>query len=172
MNHNEYLTEAKRTCPSLGTTQLDNLHMVTGVASEFLGELPIVLENNDIMGICDEVGDHYWYLANYCRINGLMFTAYPNKPVANINECIGELVDIHKKNLAYGKEINWKSAEKHVQSIVYHLNHLLSKYGISIEECLQKNIDKLRVRFPDKFDAERAINKNADDEKQKVYEQI
>ena len=42
---------------------------------------------------------------------------------------------------------------------------LLRDAGVSFGECMSKNIDKLRVRFPDKFDSTLAQNRNLEKER-------
>jgi NTP pyrophosphatase (non-canonical NTP hydrolase) len=43
---------------------------------------------------------------------------------------------------------------------------LLRKFGIDKSVALQKNIDKLKVRFPDKFSSENALNRDLEAERE------
>ena len=75
------------------------------------------------------------------------------------------LQDLVKKYLAYNKEIN-SSVEK---SILYNIEGILiaiyNLYGISCEEYMEKNILKLKARYPDKFENTLALNRNLEVER-------
>ena len=73
--------------------------------------------------------------------------------------------DFKKNVAAYGKEIN-SSIEK---SILYNIEGILvaiyDLYGISCEEYMEKNILKLKARYPDKFENTLALNRNLEVER-------
>lgn len=73
---------------------------------------------------------------------------------------VGELVDVFKKNLAYGKDIDWINVEEEIGDLLWYIANFCSKNGIDLEQTLQKNVDKLVTRYPDKFDADKAINRD------------
>lgn len=73
---------------------------------------------------------------------------------------VGELTDFFKKNLAYKKPIDMARVHDEVGDLMWYISEFCNYYHINLENILQKNIDKLRVRFPEKFDEQLAINKN------------
>jgi NTP pyrophosphatase (non-canonical NTP hydrolase) len=76
MQIKEYSEKAKVTLADLGNHNLDNFHMVLGMVTE-VGELADVYKKNlaynkdiDLVNVKEEAGDIFWYLANFCTING------------------------------------------------------------------------------------------------------
>jgi len=60
------------------------------------------------------------------------------------------------------------SGEDYLRRIKYYLigiNNIAFTLGIDLESGMEKNIAKLRNRFPDKFDSDQAINRNTDAER-------
>lgn len=78
---------------------------------------------------------------------------------------IGELADIFKKNQAYGKEIDWINASEEVADIMWYLVNFCSITGINLESALNRNIEKLKTRYPDKFSSEKALNRDLQKER-------
>lgn len=77
ININEYAQWTGNTCASLETKELDNIHMLFGMATE-VGELMDVFKKNlaydtkiDWINVREEIGDIMYYLASFCRINNL-----------------------------------------------------------------------------------------------------
>lgn len=52
--------------------------------------------------------------------------------------------------------------------LMQHINIAAQLHGLTMKDILIENIAKLRLRYPDKFDAERAINKDAAAEAQQL----
>jgi NTP pyrophosphatase (non-canonical NTP hydrolase) len=82
---------------------------------------------------------------------------------------IGELMDPFKKNLAYGKRIDMVNVQEEVGDLMWYLANFCRINSIDLEEVMEQNIAKLRARYPDKFDADKAINRDLDAER-KVLE--
>lgn len=77
----------------------------------------------------------------------------------------GEVADIIKKSVAYGKPLDRNHVVEELGDVIWYMNGLLSMLGASWDEVLDKNIAKLEARYPDiKFDAGRAINRDLDKE--------
>jgi len=77
----------------------------------------------------------------------------------------GELVDL----LVTPEE--WPPRAKLVDEagdILWYLGLLLRANGVTFEEVAEANIDKLKARFPQKFDQRCALNRN-DEEEQMVF---
>lgn len=160
-----YQEQAKRTCPNLGSDKLNLAHMVLGIFSEY-EEYEKALDD---VNRSEEVSDMVWYIANYCTFRNLdLSELYDNKQAGNnsfpIN--ISILQDYVKKYIAYNKEINRNSE---ITILQYILDNIEYMYGyIEMENSLHNNINKLKVRFPDKFDENLAKNRNLDAERKEL----
>ena len=71
----------------------------------------------------------------------------------------GEAIDIVKKWLAQGRELDKEKLAKELGDIAWYLAETAYALGIPLEDILQANIDKLRKRYPEGFDKERSINR-------------
>ena len=83
---------------------------------------------------------------------------------------VGELTDQFKKNLAYGKDIDWVNVKEEIGDLMWYISEFSNQHNFDLEEILGTNIAKLQKRFPEKFTTEDAINRNLDDER-KILEQ-
>lgn len=159
MNIREYQVEASRTCSDLGE-KLNLAHMVLGMWSEF-EEYIQAKENNDYVNLHEECSDIMWYIANYCTFRGYDLQVlwennnFNGKPYT-IN--ISTLQDYIKKYIAYNKLIDDYKETNLISNILYNVRHM---YGsLDYLESLEKNIAKLKARFPEKFTQEAALNRN------------
>lgn len=82
----------------------------------------------------------------------------------------GELIDVYKKNLAYKKEIDYVNLKEELGDILWYIANLCNINDWDIEDVLEININKLKVRYPEKFTQENAINRNLEEER-KILEQ-
>lgn len=71
----------------------------------------------------------------------------------------GEAIDIVKKWLAQGHELDKEHLAKELGDIAWYLAETAYALGISLESILQGNIDKLRKRFPEGFDTARSVER-------------
>ena len=71
----------------------------------------------------------------------------------------GEAIDIVKKWLAQGHELDKEKLAKELGDIAWYLAETAYALGIPLEDILQANIDKLRKRYPEGFEKERSINR-------------
>lgn len=69
----------------------------------------------------------------------------------------GEAIDIVKKWLAQGHELDKAHLAKELGDIAWYLAEAATALDLSLEEILQANIDKLKKRYPDGFDTERSM---------------
>lgn len=79
---------------------------------------------------------------------------------------VGELTDQFKKNLAYGKDIDWVNVKEEIGDLMWYISEFANEYQFDLEEILETNISKLQQRFPDKFTSGNAINRNLDAERE------
>lgn len=76
-----------------------------------------------------------------------------------------EILDVFKKKLAYGKEIDVVNVREEIGDIMWYIANLSTLLEIDLEEALQINVDKLKARYPDKFDEEKALNRDLETER-------
>ena len=73
---------------------------------------------------------------------------------------LGEITDIFKKNVAYGKPIDWNHVKEEFGDLHWYLGNFASFCDIIPEEEFQKNIDKLKARYPEGFTEDKALNRD------------
>lgn len=66
----------------------------------------------------------------------------------------GETVDTVKKHLFHGKLLNQVDFIKELGDVRWYLEVLTMYAGVTMEEVEQRNIDKLRKRYPEGFNPE------------------
>ena len=71
----------------------------------------------------------------------------------------GEAIDIVKKWLAQGHELDKEKLAKELGDICWYLAETATALGLSLEEIMAANIEKLKSRYPEGFDAARSINR-------------
>ena len=72
----------------------------------------------------------------------------------------GEAIDIVKKHLHQGHELDREKLIRELGDIAWYLAETAAALDVSLEEVLERNIDKLRSRYPEGFSAERSQNRN------------
>ena len=71
----------------------------------------------------------------------------------------GEAIDIVKKWLAQGHELDKEKLAKELGDICWYLAETATALGLSLEDIMSANIEKLKKRYPEGFDAEKSINR-------------
>ena len=71
----------------------------------------------------------------------------------------GEAIDIVKKWLAQGHDLDREKLARELGDIAWYLAETAWALEIPLEEILQANIEKLRKRYPEGFDRERSVNR-------------
>jgi NTP pyrophosphatase (non-canonical NTP hydrolase) len=71
----------------------------------------------------------------------------------------GEAIDLVKKHLAQGHELDREKLAKELGDVAWYLAETATAIGYPLEEILQMNIDKLRARYPEGFAVERSVNR-------------
>lgn len=69
----------------------------------------------------------------------------------------GEAIDIVKKHLAQGHELDRDALVKELGDIAWYLAETAFALDISLETVLQRNIEKLKKRYPDGFSHSRFV---------------
>lgn len=78
----------------------------------------------------------------------------------------GEAIDIVKKWLAQGHELDREKLAKELGDICWYLAETATALGLSLEDIMAANIEKLRKRYPEGFDSLSSINRTCDDSEQ------
>jgi NTP pyrophosphatase (non-canonical NTP hydrolase) len=71
----------------------------------------------------------------------------------------GEAIDIVKKQLFQGHDLDTEKLKKELGDIAWYLAEAASALDVPLEEIFQGNIDKLKKRYPEGFDSERSIHR-------------
>jgi len=71
----------------------------------------------------------------------------------------GEAIDIVKKWLAQGHELDKQKLAKELGDIAWYLAETATALDLSLEEILAANIEKLKKRYPEGFSPERSIHR-------------
>lgn len=75
----------------------------------------------------------------------------------------GEYADHIKKALYQGHELDKEHMAKELGDVAWYLAISAYAIGYNLETVLQMNVDKLRDRYPDGFDADRSRNRKVGD---------
>ena len=71
----------------------------------------------------------------------------------------GEAIDIVKKWLAQGHELDREKLAKELGDIAWYLAETAAAIDLPLENVFQANIDKLKKRYPEGFSAEKSVNR-------------
>lgn len=86
-------------------------------------------------------------------LNGLM----------GLNGEAGEAIDILKKYLFQGHELDGEHLAKELGDVAWYLAVTADALGYSLEDILRMNVEKLRARYPNGFEAKRSTRRKSDD---------
>lgn len=75
----------------------------------------------------------------------------------------GEAIDIVKRWLAQGHELDKEHLAKELGDIAWYLAEAATALDIPLENIFQANIEKLKKRYPEGFEAERSIARSEGD---------
>ena len=71
----------------------------------------------------------------------------------------GEAIDLVKKHLHHGHELDKTALVKELGDIAWYLAETAYALDVSLEDVLQGNIEKLKKRYPEGFSSERSRNR-------------
>ena len=69
----------------------------------------------------------------------------------------GEVIDIVKKHLAQGHELDRDKLIKELGDVAWYLAETATALDVDLEEVLAGNIAKLKARYPEGFSTERSV---------------
>lgn len=76
----------------------------------------------------------------------------------------GEAIDIVKKHLAQGHALDTEHLAKELGDVAWYLAETATAIGYDLEDIFRMNIEKLKKRYPQGFDAQYSINRQSGDE--------
>ena len=75
----------------------------------------------------------------------------------------GECQDLYKKHLFQGHDLDKDKMAKELGDVSWYLALTAYAIGYSLENIFKLNIEKLRARYPDDFDADHSLHRQAGD---------
>lgn len=171
MNLKTYQQLTGRTRADLSSKAVDAAHMALGIVGEWSEacEETINLKHGWSGATKEshvkEWGDLMWYVSELANLFDIQLKDLQNIDINEGFKNVGWIAENVKKYLAYSKEIDLNHLE-HALNIIttyaaYEVENIIG--GYKFEDCLSMNIDKLKKRFPDKFDANMAIKQMDND---------
>lgn len=167
MNFRDYQKLSERTLKRSGNNSVDLFHMVTGVMSEW----EEYVDATDSVNRQEELCDMMWYIANYCTLRNLNLEDFPTMVLVDLevkDEHIpyytSKFADIVKKHCIYGKPIDVEKEGEILRGLVFTIAQLI---GVeNLQKGLERNIEKLKVRYPEKYEDVLALNRDLKKERQ------
>ena len=74
----------------------------------------------------------------------------------------GEAIDIVKKHLAQGHELDREHLIKELGDIAGYLAETATALDVELDEVLVRNIEKLKKRYPEGFSTEKSLNRETE----------
>lgn len=173
MTYTDFVLSVKSS--SFHQPNVDLLHAAMGLCTELGETLELESEEHEI----EELGDIAWYLALGFHATGLDFencTIYaPEEFYATVRGedfldtliiYATELLDMVKKQVFYGREINTGKAHDCLIMLKNSMHHglELSDGDITLDDIITANVKKLKARFPEKFTEDAANNRDVKEE--------
>ena len=189
----EYQQLASRTCPDLGTPEKNLLHMNLGITTE-VGEFLDVIKKNlaygkplDVVNLGEEIADMAWYIANKARL--FYPKSWEQQEQEHSYEAIKEefskiFIPIYSEYdielrlaIILGCVITPDSEDYVIEEVeqdfngvrdMVILNYVADLYELDFFQILTNNINKLKVRYPEKFTEEAALNRDLGAEREQL----
>lgn len=168
-NYNEYAHGAVRTLAP-NPLKESTLHCIMGMAGE-AGEFAET-SYDDKEKRLGEIGDCFWYAACFAFEHGMNFDDVVAAAITSSNPLIhlspekrgllysARMIDRIKKVWFYKKDLNVGEFMPDYLGYVSSLMAMCSKTSVAPLMVCTINLKKLAARYPDKFDADRANNRD------------
>lgn len=83
-----------------------------------------------------------------------------------------EIADVYKKYIAYGKPLDDVNIKEELGDLLFFIEGLMYFKGWNIEEVRAMNIEKLKTRYPDKYNDFRALNRDLNKERETLNKNL
>jgi NTP pyrophosphatase (non-canonical NTP hydrolase) len=80
----------------------------------------------------------------------------------------GELLDSVKKSLFYNRQLDLVNVEEELGDLLWYVALIVDACGFNFETILDKNIRKLKVRYPEQFTDNNAENRDLQSERREL----
>ena len=80
--------------------------------------------------------------------------------VMGLNGEAGECIDIVKKHLFQGHELNQGKLLDELSDVMWYVAITCQGIGTTLDTVMEHNIEKLKKRYPDGFSCERSLHRN------------
>jgi NTP pyrophosphatase (non-canonical NTP hydrolase) len=80
----------------------------------------------------------------------------------------GELLDSVKKSLFYGRELDYINIEEEIGDLFWYVALIMDECQFDLEHVLERNIAKLKIRYPEQFTNAHAENRNLEAERSEL----
>lgn len=126
-------------------------------------ECTIIPKNSDNSAEVELTANDYQREA--LRTESGMSKEYPRllNGLMGLNGEAGECIDILKKHYFQGHELDKEHLAKELGDVAWYLAVSADALGYDLNTILKMNVDKLRARYPDGFDAEHSVNRQKND---------
>lgn len=143
-------------------------HGIVGISTE-MGEVVTAYKDEECIGVdfvnvAEEIGDAFWYTAvlfdelniTEMEVEGFTTLAMDCEVLpSDLVEMSADLLDKCKKTLFYGREYDTTVLAfmtlEFYQMLVNFIEGLKTKLDISKEKVWEINLNKLKIRYPEKF---------------------
>lgn len=71
----------------------------------------------------------------------------------------GEAIDIVKKHLAQGHDLDREGLIKELGDVAWYLAETAYALDVTLEDVFARNVDKLKARYPEGFNTDRSVNR-------------
>jgi len=176
MNKNQYQSSAINTMATIGSKKDDFYHMGRGVFTE-VGELIDAFKKHhaygkklDVVNVKEEVGDLLWYIANVHNLLGTKMYLPNLTRTYKERDLVNAATRLYNVCNLYHSTSDSEPVVSDFKDIIYELESVVvafcKHFKFDIYKIMDSNIDKLKVRYPEKFSSERAVNRDLDKERE------
>jgi len=174
----EYIKEAVKTESTLNplTKEVNErglssrtLHGVLGIQTELM-ELEVAFRNMDAVNAVEEIGDVLWYLA--ILADEYDIREFDKEITVDDTAALNDILDMVKRTLFYGKELDKELMIKFIKSNLNLFAEMCGDLDVPVELAMKTNINKLAIRYPDKFKEEDAENRDLEAERKLLEKEL
>lgn len=72
----------------------------------------------------------------------------------------GEITDHIKKHLFHGHDLDRDHLIEELGDVLWYINYMATTLGFSLDDVMERNLQKLRKRYPNGFSSERSKNRD------------
>lgn len=171
MNFKEFTEASKRTAPFNGEPQnhIEHEHLMVNYSMGLLGESVELLEEVVVGSGLEaekEMGDVAHYAAILADVVNFKHNFILNNLDLTTTDLLRSLTFASKEVSELSKKYMFhrhpfKEEEYHIplKFIFQALYTLCEQWGLNLSDVLEGNINKLKERYPEKFDTEKSINR-------------